>query len=236
MNTLVAEAELVDPSEKTVQTVSGGALEQSAKVKPLRKDTQITRAKILDAAEELFARNSITGTSLLDIAKASEQKNRSALQYHFNNKEGLLDAVLDRHAYIILDRRNAILDELETRDSFSFKELMRALIQPMADHLDHPGGANFLTIHSDLMTHEHFKEFRERRYNMLNDMQRLRGMARQRIPALTEEEMQARRIMTGCILIHGFSSYLGSSPQPSRELFVSTIAQSLSDLWQQPAA
>lgn len=236
MNTLVAESELVDPSEKTVATASAGSTKQTTKVKPLRKDTQITRAKILDAAEELFARNSITGTSLLDIAKASEQKNRSALQYHFNNKEGLLDAVLDRHSYIIRDRRNFMLDVLEARDSFSFKEIMRALIQPMADHLDEPGGANFLKIHSDLMAHEQFRSFRERRYNLPNDMQRIRAIARQKIPPLTEEEIQVRLIMTGCILVHGFNSFLGTVPQPARELFVSTIAQSLNDLWQQPTA
>ncbi|MGH1373675.1 MAG: TetR/AcrR family transcriptional regulator [Cellvibrionaceae bacterium] len=235
MNTSIAELELETHGEKTAQTVSAEASMPIAKVKPLRRDTQITRAKILDAAEELFAKNSITGTSLLDIAKASEQKNRSALQYHFNNKEGLLDSVLDRHAYPILDQRNAMLDELEARDHYTLKDLMLALIVPMADHLDQPGGANFLRIHSDLMSHEHFKDFREVRYNKLNDMQRLRSMGTTKISEMSEEEKQARRILTGCLLIHGFSTYLATAPQPSRDLFTSTMAQSLADLWSQPA-
>ncbi len=235
MNTSIADCELETHAIKAAQTVLADASMPTAKVKPLRKDTQITRAKILDAAEELFAQNSITGTSLLDIAKASEQKNRSALQYHFNNKEGLLDAVLDRHAYPILERRNTMLDELETRDHYTLKDLMLALIVPMADHLDQPGGANFLRIHSDLMSQERFRDFREARYHKLDDMQRLRAMGTSIINEMTEEEKQSRRILSGCLLIHGYSTYLATSPQPSRALFTSTMAQSLADLWSQPA-
>jgi len=228
LTTLTAEP----PVEDQASTVKANLGEpKPVKSKPLRRDTQITRAKILDAAEELFAQNSITGTSLLDIAKASEQRNRSALQYHFTNKEGLLDAVLDRHAFQIFDQRNTMLDELEKRDSYSFKDLMLALIVPMADHMDRPGGANFLRIHSDLMSHEHFKDFRTRRYNKLNDMQRLRAMGKDQIPGISEHELESRRILTGCLLIHGFSSYLGNNPQPDRQVFVETLAQSLSDLW-----
>lgn len=228
MTITTAEPPVVEEA-KTAQTAVPQP--QPPKNKPLRRDTQITRAKILDAAEELFARNSITGTSLLDIAKASEQKNRSALQYHFTNKEGLLDAVLDRHAFQILDQRNDMLDELEASDSYTFKDLMFALIVPMADHMDRPGGANFLRIHSDLMSHEHFKGFRDRRYNKLNDMQRLRAMGRTQIPAMSEADLESRRILTGCLLIHGFSSYLGSNPLPDRQVFVNALAQSLADLW-----
>ncbi len=235
MNTSIAEPELETRAIRTAQTVSADASKPIAKVKPLRRDTQITRAKILDAAEELFAKNSITGTSLLDIAKASEQKNRSALQYHFNNKEGLLDSVLDRHAYPILDQRNTMLDELEARDHYTLKDLMLALIVPMADHLDHPGGANFLRIHSDLMSHEHFKDYREIRYHKLNDMRRLRAMGAKKVEPMSDDEQQSRRILSGCLLIHGFSTYLASSPQPNRARFTNTMAQSLADLWSQPA-
>jgi AcrR family transcriptional regulator len=236
LNTSIAAPEHMGSAVKTAQTVSAFPTESQVKVKPLRKDTQITRAKILDAAEDLFAQNSITGTSLLDIAKASEQKNRSALQYHFTNKEGLLDAVLDRHAFQILTHRNQMLDALEARDNYTIKDLMLALIVPMADHLDRPGGANFLRIHSDLMSHEHFKQFREIRYNKLNDIQRFRAMGRLKIQSLTEDEIQSRRLLTGCLLVHGFSVYIASQPQPNREVFVSNMAQSMADLWSQPPA
>jgi len=236
LNTSIAEPEYLVTAVKTAQTVSAITSEQPVKIKPLRKDTQITRAKILDAAEELFAQNSITGTSLLDIAKASNQKNRSALQYHFTNKEGLLDAVLDRHAFQVLEHRNQMLDALESSESYTLKDLMLALIVPMADHLDRPGGANFLRIHSDLMSHEHFKQFREVRYNKLNDMQRIRVMGRSHTEGLSEEELQSRQMLTGCLLVHGFSVYAASSPQPDRELFVSTMAQAMADLWTQAPA
>ena len=59
----------------------------------MRKDTQETRRRIIDTAERLFAERGVEITSLVEIAKAAGQKNRSALQYHFTNKEGLLNAV-----------------------------------------------------------------------------------------------------------------------------------------------
>ena len=69
----------------------------------MRKDTAATRKRIIDTAENLFAERGVDNTSLLDISKAAQQKNRSALQYHFTNKQGLLDAVLDKHAKGIAD-------------------------------------------------------------------------------------------------------------------------------------
>ena len=48
----------------------------------VRKDTLATRKRIIDTAERLFAERGVESTSLLGVAKASGQKNRSALQYH----------------------------------------------------------------------------------------------------------------------------------------------------------
>ena len=78
----------------------------------MRKDTLSTRKRIIDTAERLFSERGVESTSLLEIAKAAGQKNRSALQYHFTNKEGLLEAVLDKHASKIAEARNLMLDKL----------------------------------------------------------------------------------------------------------------------------
>ena len=130
----------------------------------MRKDTLATRKRIIDTAEALFAERGVESTSLLEVAKAAGQKNRSALQYHFTNKEGLLDAVLDKHAKNISDARVLMLDELEQRGEYTLYQLIEALVLPMASLLDNEdGGRAFLKIHSQLMTTELYSELRQRR-------------------------------------------------------------------------
>ena len=55
----------------------------------LRPDAVATRAWIVAAAERLFADIGIDATSLAEINKAAGQRNRSAVQYHFGDKEGV---------------------------------------------------------------------------------------------------------------------------------------------------
>src|SRR5262245_17559191 len=52
-----------------------------------------TRAAILAAAEEQFARRGFVATRLEDVAAAVDLK-RAALFYHFRDKQSLYDAVL----------------------------------------------------------------------------------------------------------------------------------------------
>lgn len=53
-----------------------------------------TKQKILEVANELFAKNGFGGTSVRDIANSAEV-NLSAINYHFKNKENLYWKVFD---------------------------------------------------------------------------------------------------------------------------------------------
>ena len=63
-----------------------------------RKDTLATRRHMIDAAESLFAEHGVDNVTMLDIARAAGQKNRNAPQYHFGDKAGIINAVLDKHS------------------------------------------------------------------------------------------------------------------------------------------
>ena len=56
-----------------------------------------TRERLLNAAEQLFAEQGISGTALRALTKAAKVT-LAAVHYHFGNKEGLLDAVVERRA------------------------------------------------------------------------------------------------------------------------------------------
>ena len=71
-----------------------------------------TRERLLNAAEQLFAEQGISGTSLRALTKAAKV-NLAAVHYHFGNKEGLLDAVVERRATAMNRERLRDLDELE---------------------------------------------------------------------------------------------------------------------------
>src|SRR6204780_5541598 len=68
-----------------------------------------TKPRILDAAEKLFAMNGFKPTSLRDIT-AKAQVNLAAVNYHFQSKDSLIDAVIERRIAPVNRRRLEMLD------------------------------------------------------------------------------------------------------------------------------
>jgi AcrR family transcriptional regulator len=73
----------------------------------------VTRERLVATAEQLFAERGIVGVSLREINAAAGQRNSTALQYHFGDREGLVRAVLAKHDPEVDSRRHALLDEYE---------------------------------------------------------------------------------------------------------------------------
>lgn len=201
----------------------------------MRKDTLATRTQIIRTAEALFAEGGVERTSLLDIAKASGQKNRSAIQYHFSNKEGLLDAVLDKHASTIAEARNQRLDQLELQDSYTLQELIEALVLPFATALDNPdGGHAFIKIHSELMTTASFSELRQRRDQAAVDVQRFQAMMAPLVDNTDPIGLRIRQKLLGSLLIHSLADYTSQPADIPQDRFLATLVQAITGLLQQP--
>jgi AcrR family transcriptional regulator len=58
---------------------------------------EVTRERILNAAEKLFAERGVTSTSMRALTRAA-RVNLAAAHYHFGSKEALLDAVIEHRA------------------------------------------------------------------------------------------------------------------------------------------
>ena len=67
-----------------------------------------TKTKILDAAEKLFGNKGFDATSLRDIT-AGADVNLAAVNYHFQTKESLIDAVIARRLEPVNRRRLEML-------------------------------------------------------------------------------------------------------------------------------
>lgn len=98
--------------------------------------THATRERLILAAERLFAERGIGGVSLREIGTAAGQRNNSAAQYHFDTKEGLVDAVYEFRMHPINDRRLALVQQIE-RDNRTgdLRALIEALVHPFAESL-----------------------------------------------------------------------------------------------------
>ncbi|MCL3816946.1 TetR/AcrR family transcriptional regulator [Aeromicrobium wangtongii] len=83
-------------------------------------------AELLDAAERLFAENGIAAVSDRKIAEAAGNSNHSAVRYYFGGRDGLLDALLDRHLTGLEPARKALFEQ-----SDSLLGDVRALVLPV---------------------------------------------------------------------------------------------------------
>lgn len=111
-----------------------------------------TRQRLLSAAERLFAERGIDAVSLREITRESGARNAIAAQYHFDDRAGLVQAILDKHVPDVEARRHALLDEYEARGESDVRALAGALVRPLAAKLaDVDGGAEFLQIYGQLI-------------------------------------------------------------------------------------
>lgn len=93
-------------------------------------DARPARASMIAAAERIVADRGLTAMSLRVVQQESGQRNKSAAQYHFGSREGLIEAVLTTRMAPVNERRRAMLDALEHDD---LRSLVEALIRPVAE-------------------------------------------------------------------------------------------------------
>src|SRR5690349_10584235 len=117
---------------------------------PPRSDT---RAKLLSAAESLFAERGVDAVSLREITRVAGARNVIAVQYHFDDRAGVLNAIMAKHLPDVDARRHALLDEIDAADGApSARTLAGALVRPLAAKLADPdGGPAFLRIYAELL-------------------------------------------------------------------------------------
>ncbi|HSV41161.1 MAG TPA: helix-turn-helix domain-containing protein [Nocardioidaceae bacterium] len=110
-----------------------------------------TRDRLLDAGEQLFAEHGASGVSAREIVRLSGVLNASALQYHFGDREGLVQAVLDRHESEVEVRRHALLDAAASGGDPDLRGLVAALVLPLAAKLQDESGRRYLRLAAELV-------------------------------------------------------------------------------------
>src|SRR6202167_2997502 len=88
------------------------------------------RLRLLAAAEQLFATRGLEVPNR-EIVAAAGQHNQSAITYHFASREGLIDAVCERHATPIAQHRQPLIARLPGPEDRTTRQLVEAHIQPL---------------------------------------------------------------------------------------------------------
>ena len=168
------------------------------------------RTRILDAAEELFARHGFDGTSIREITRLAEV-NVAAVHYHFGSKEAVLRAVTDRVTEPISTRRGALLEQ--TRAAAypgvpSLESLLDAFLRPDIEML--------LALHERGSTVAWFlgrtygdqtpwiQEMARSQFRQADAFYPLLGEA---LPKLSAEELAWRMQQVVAVIIHQFATW-----------------------------
>ena len=113
--------------------------------------TLTARERLIDTARTLFAEEGVEAVSLRAVARQAEQRNTNAVQYHFEDRTGLLAAVLEVHHQQVTARRVALLEPLALLEDPPLRGLADALVRPSAAMLAEPGGLAYLRIVAELI-------------------------------------------------------------------------------------
>lgn len=115
-----------------------------------------TREALLIAGEELMGWMGIEATSVRDINQKAKQKNTSAIGYYFQNKEGLLQAILDRRMVPLDEERRRRWDSLTAEKGakgLTLRDLVEIQVLPLAEAvLAEPAWRNYVLLLAQLVS------------------------------------------------------------------------------------
>ena len=195
-----------------------------------------TRDKILDVAEALMAERGIDSVSLNEIVKAAGQRNASALQYHFGNKAGLVQAIFDKHTPRVEENRKALLAEMTNPNDL--EGLTKAVVMPLVNEISNPdGGCNYVRFLARMTQHDLQPDsFADSRHNdaVIEVIHHLRVC----FPELSEQVFQYRIVMARNLLLHSLADFcyrLNESTDFSEEnlqLFADTLIEATIAMFQ----
>ena len=95
-----------------------------------------TRQHLLDVAEQLLATRGVHAVSLREIRIAAGARNTAAMQFHFGDRDGPVDALMARHMPRIGELQQETYDRMVAEGrSDERRALVEVLVRPSAEYL-----------------------------------------------------------------------------------------------------
>ncbi|MGB3072218.1 MAG: TetR family transcriptional regulator [Ottowia sp.] len=137
---------------KTTGTASRTATKRVKQRKPGRPEgTSAVRDEIMDAAEAQFAKLGYAGTTLREIAAATNVT-QALISYYFGSKYGLFEETFLRRGQLISKQRVDLLEALLDKGKPTVREIVHAFLSPTLALRSTPQGRSFLRLQARLHT------------------------------------------------------------------------------------
>ncbi len=192
------------------------------------RDGTATRARLLREAERLFARRGLYQVTVREILEAAGQRNVSALTYHFGSREGVLDAILERHNESTDAARGRLYSAIGP--GASTRDLVASLVVPYAANLATPEGRDYLRIVAQLSSR--FSTWREPNPGTGENLIEILGRLEEQpadLPAAIRRERVVELIMLMTVALAERARVVESGRRPV-ELDEHTFAANLTDV------
>jgi AcrR family transcriptional regulator len=179
----------------------------------IRSDSAATRLRIQRAAEALFSEKGVDGVSLQEIGRAANERHRSAVQYHFEDRLGLLRAILARHAELIAVERSRLIDAIEADGAQSdLRRVAEAWVLPIVKEAENAdGGMQFVRISAELIGHPNWSHFYFSRVEDLVASRRLMNLVAEAGPEVPPDYRRPRTIAFAGFLFHAIAGWSNAS-------------------------
>jgi AcrR family transcriptional regulator len=157
-----------------------------------------TKSRILDSAEKLFGLNGFEATSLRDIT-AEARVNLAAVNYHFQSKESLIDAVIARRIEPVNRRRFEMLEAAGPNPTL--EQILTAFVGPLLDQ----DLSSVVPLMGRMMSDP--TQFVERVFkkHLMSVSRRFQDAIQQQLPDLPRAELVWRLFFTGGTMAHTMS-------------------------------
>lgn len=94
----------------------------------------LVRGKLMRTAERLYAERGLASVSARRIGVAAGQRNTSAVQYHFTDRDELIKEIVSRHLVAIEKHRMAMVEAAGASGGITLDERTACLIMPSIEH------------------------------------------------------------------------------------------------------
>ena len=197
---------------------------------------EVTRQRLIAAAETLFAERGIEGVSLREINAVAGMRNATALQYHFHDRYGLVKAILAKHTPAVDAARHSLLDDDARSGVDDLRALAAALVRPSAAKLGDPdGGRAYLRIHAQVLNRPEMPVFDESKAPPRDSIQRWRSTVGPLLPDVAVRRLH-HRFTAMRVSATELARRAAASPRRDDQLFVSHLTDLVASLLATPVS
>ncbi len=200
-------------AKSRVDKTNGDATTVKKSLTKHQSNSAQTRERLVSAAQKLYAERGIDAVSFNEITVAAGQKNRNALQYHFGNRDSLLQAIINKHANVIYTLRRERLKQASVASWSSSEAAAKVLVLPIADYVaSNSDGVDYIKIVPQIsilnMPLAHTGQSPSIILNKDRDFSRLMNSALEHLPAI---EAKRRIFLAVSIAFHSIADIYRAS-------------------------